>query len=82
MFVNLWKNNSIFVDIVIVNNENEQYSKIINKEIEDEKYRMYSLNSFYHTPGSITVIDGNEITINNSTKLQYNELIVTVNSNY
>ena len=23
---------------------------------------MYTLNSFYHTPGSITVIDSNEIT--------------------
>ena len=57
-----YKNNSIFVDIVIVNNENEQYSKIINKEIEDEKYRMYSLNSFYHTPGSINVIDGVNLT--------------------
>ena len=57
-----YKNNSIFVDIVIVNNENEQYSKIINKEIEDEKYRMYSLNSFYHTPGSINVIDGSSLT--------------------
>ncbi|MDD5888135.1 MAG: glucoamylase family protein [bacterium] len=57
-----YKNNSIFVDIVIINNENEQYAKIINKEIEDEKYRMYSLNSFYHTPGSINVIDGASLT--------------------
>ena len=57
-----YKNNSIFVDVVIVNNENEQYAKIINKEIEDEKYRMYSLNSFYHTPGSINIIDGSSLT--------------------
>ena len=56
-----YKNNSIFVDVVIINNENEQYKKIINKEIEDEKYRMYSLNSFYHTPGAIYVIDGSSL---------------------
>lgn len=53
-----YKNNSIFVDIVIVNNENEQYSEVINREIDDEIYRMYSVNSFYHTPGIIKVIDG------------------------
>lgn len=57
-----YKNNSIFVDIVIINNESSQYAKIIKKEIDEEMYRMYTLNSFYHTPGSITVIDGSEIT--------------------
>ena len=56
-----YKNHSIFVDIVIINNESSQYSKIIRKEIDDEMYRMYTLNSFYHTPGSITVIDGDEM---------------------
>lgn len=57
-----YKSNSIFVDIIIVNNEVEQYAQIINKEIEDEKYRMYSINSFYNTPGSIYVIDGRKLT--------------------
>ncbi|MBQ8131857.1 MAG: hypothetical protein IJ193_05140, partial [Bacilli bacterium] len=56
-----YKNHSIFVDIVIINKESSQYSKIIRKEIDDEMYRMYTLNSFYHTPGSITVIDGDEM---------------------
>lgn len=56
-----YKNNSIFVDVVIVNYENEQYSEVINKEIENEKYRMYSINSFYHTPGIIKVIDGHSL---------------------
>ena len=56
-----YKNHSIFVDIVIINKESEQYSKIIRKEIDEELYRMYTLNSFYHTPGSINVIDINEI---------------------
>ena len=57
-----YKNNSIFIDLVIINSESSQYAKIIKKEIEEEMYRMYTLNSFYHTPGSITVIDGNDIT--------------------
>jgi cyclic beta-1,2-glucan synthetase len=57
-----YKNNSIFVDIIIINNEASQYAKIIKKEIDDEMYRMYTLNSFYHTPGSITVISSANIT--------------------
>lgn len=56
-----YKNNSIFVDIVIINSESSQYAKIIKKEIDEEMYRMYTLNSFYHTPGSITVIDSADI---------------------
>ncbi len=57
-----YKNNSIFVDIIIINSESSQYAKIIKKEIDEELYRMYTLNSFYHTPGSVTVIDSSEIT--------------------
>lgn len=55
-----YKNNSIFVDIVIINNEDE-YRDVINKEIDDEIYRIYSVNSFYHTPGIIKVIDGSSL---------------------
>ncbi len=57
-----YKNHSIFVDVIIINSESSQYSKIIKKEIDDELYRMYTLNSFYHTPGSVTVIDSSRIT--------------------
>ena len=53
-----FKNKSIFIDIVIINKEKDKYKEVINKAINDEKYRMYTLNSFYHTPGGITVIDG------------------------
>lgn len=56
-----YKNNSIFVDVVIINSESSQYAKIIKKEIDDELYRMYTLNSFYHIPGSVTVVNGSEI---------------------
>lgn len=57
-----YKNKSIFVDIIIVNNESSQYAKAIKKEIDDELYRIYTLNSFYHTPGSVTVINSSNIT--------------------
>ena len=56
-----YKNISIFVDIIIINSENEEYAGIIKKEVEDEKYRIYTLNNFSHTPGSITLIDQNDI---------------------
>ncbi|HIS38198.1 MAG TPA: hypothetical protein IAB45_01675 [Candidatus Onthousia faecavium] len=56
-----YKNNSIFVDIVIINSETAQYAKIVKKEIYDELYRIYTLNSFYHTPGAVTVINGDEL---------------------
>ena len=57
-----YKSKSIFVDIVIINNETSEYKSLINKQIEYELYRIYTLNSFYHTPGSVTVIDSNNIT--------------------
>lgn len=56
-----YKNNSIFVDIVIINSETGRYQKMIKKQIDDEMYRMYTLNSFYHTPGGITVINNEEL---------------------
>lgn len=56
-----FKSKSIFVDVIIINNESDKYAKIINKEIEDELYRIYTLNSFYHTPGSVTTISSSDI---------------------
>ena len=57
-----YKNKSIFVDIVIINNENAGYKDLIKKQIDEELYRIYTLNSFYHTPGGVTVIDGANLT--------------------
>ncbi len=56
-----YKSRAIFVDVVIVNREKDEYQKTINREIEKEKYRMYSLHSFMDTPGKIFVIDGKEV---------------------
>lgn len=57
-----YKNKSIFVDVIIINNEETDSAKLIKKEIDQEMYRIYTLNSFYHTPGSVTVINKNDIT--------------------
>ncbi len=57
-----FKNKSIFVDIIIVNNEKSELKKIIKQQIDNELYRIYSINSFRHTPGAVTVIDSNNIT--------------------
>lgn len=56
-----YKSHSIFVDVIIINSESSQYAKIIKKEIDDELYRIYTLNSFYHIPGTVTVVDGNNL---------------------
>ena len=57
-----YKNKSIFVDIIIINNESGESAKLIKKEIDEELYKIYTLNSFYHTPGSVTVINSENIT--------------------
>ncbi len=56
-----YKSISIFVDIIIINSENEEYANIIKKEIDDELFRIYTLNDFHHTPGSVTVIPAENI---------------------
>ena len=56
-----FKNKSIFIDILIINNEIGEYKKAIKKEVEDKLYRIYTLNSFYHTPGSVTIVDKDTI---------------------
>ena len=57
-----FKSKSIFTDVIIINNEEGQSQKIIKKQIDDELYRIYTLNNFYHTPGMVTVIDKENIT--------------------
>ena len=57
-----YKSKSIFVDIIIINSESKEYKDLIKKQIDYELYRIYTLNSFYHTPGSVTVIDSDNIT--------------------
>lgn len=56
-----YKTRSIFVDIVIVNREDDTYKPIVKREIEKEMYRMNTLFDFYSTPGRIFVLDGNDV---------------------
>ena len=56
-----YKSKSIFIDLIILNCKNNEERVIINKEIAEEKYRMYALNSFFKTPGDIYVINPEDI---------------------
>ena len=64
-----YKCKSIFVDIIIINSETGQSQNLIKKQIDDELYRMYTLNNFYHTPGSVTVINGQDISMDDRSLL-------------
>ena len=57
-----FKSKSIFIDLMIINNEVGQSKDLVKKQIEDELYRIYTLNSFYHTPGMVKVINSDIIT--------------------
>ena len=59
-----FKMKSIFVDLVIIVNENEQYRKMIKREIDDEIYRIYTTNDFDNVPGDIKIISKNIMTEN------------------
>lgn len=56
-----YKSRSIFVDLVIINSEKKNDSKILAKEIEAEKHHMYAINSFNRIPGNIYVIERENI---------------------
>ncbi len=58
-----YKSKSIFIDLIILNSKDEQDKKIINEEIDNEKYRMYALNSFNKTPGNIYIINPSDVTL-------------------
>ncbi len=56
-----YKSRAIFVDVVIINREKEEYKAIVKRKIEQEKYRMYSMYDFMMTPGEIFVLDENDV---------------------
>lgn len=65
-----YKSKSIFVDIIIINSEVEEYASIIKKEVDNEIYRMYTLNSFSHIPGTVYLINDDDINEEEMTLLQ------------
>lgn len=56
-----FKSKGIFIDLVIINSETEEYKKIIKREVEQEIYRMNKLFSFFETPGSIHLLESSNI---------------------
>lgn len=56
-----FKSKGIFIDLVIINSEIEEYKKIVLKEVEQEVYRINKLFDFNNTPGAIHIIDSSDI---------------------
>ena len=56
-----FKNNSIFVDFIIILNETNEYNKTMKSILEERLYRIYKLNSFYHTKGIVKIIEAKDI---------------------
>ena len=51
-----FKSKSVFVDVIVINSECPENSKIIEDKIKDELYRMYAINGFSNTPGNVRII--------------------------
>lgn len=64
-----YKSRAIFVDVVIINREKDEYKPIIRREVEKEKYRMYTLHDFMTTPGEIYLLDDNNVNEEEATLL-------------
>lgn len=61
-----YKSRSIFVDVVVINREKDEYKSIVKREIEKEKYRMNTMYDFMSTPGEIFVLDDNNVSAEES----------------
>ena len=57
-----YKTKFIFIDILIINNESSKFTPIIKKEIDEELYRINTLNHFYNTLGTVVLINNDNIT--------------------
>lgn len=52
-----YKSKSIFIDLVFLNTKEKEMASLVAKEIDEEKYHMNAINSFYKIPGNIFIID-------------------------
>lgn len=57
-----FKSKGIYIDLVIINGETEEYKQIIQREVDQEIFRMSKLLDFYSTSGNIYVLDSNILT--------------------
>ncbi len=64
-----FKSRSIFLDLVIINSEDEEYSKVIKKEIELELYKMRTLYDIDDVPGRVFILDKKDVSKEEETLL-------------
>ncbi len=57
-----YKSKSIFADLVIINSYEEKTAKMISKLVDDELYRIYTVNNFANTPGRVVLINYDKLT--------------------
>lgn len=56
-----FKSKGIYIDLVIINSETEEYKQIVKKEVEQEIFRMNKLFDFSSTPGNIYLLEVSEL---------------------
>ncbi len=56
-----FKSKALHIDLVIVNDEEDEYKSIVKREVEQELFRMNKLFDFNSLPGSIYLIDGSDL---------------------
>lgn len=56
-----FKSKGIYIDLVIINSEAEEYKQIVKKEVEQEIYRMNKLFDFSYTPGNIYLLEASNL---------------------
>jgi len=56
-----FKSKGIFIDLVIINSETEEYKEIIKREVEQEIYRMNKLFNFFDNPGGIHLLESGQL---------------------
>ena len=56
-----FKSKGIYIDLVIINSETDEYKQILQKEVDQEIFRMDKLFDFYSTPGSIHLLEAKDL---------------------
>ncbi|MBQ7137292.1 MAG: hypothetical protein IJO43_04885 [Bacilli bacterium] len=56
-----FKSKGIYIDLVIINSEEDEYKEIIKKDVEQEMFRMNKLFDFQSSPGNIYLLKASEL---------------------
>ncbi len=57
-----YKSKALYIDLVIINSEIDEYKNIIKREVEQELYRMNKLFDFNATPGNVYLLEEQDLT--------------------